>query len=121
MRNFYENKQRRNLATIVFLSTVLAPGFAQHDTNYIRTVRMLDSLQSHAITSYQFYDGRGRPTVSATNGLGMAVLTNLSVSAHGWLYRPEWDAMRVTRRGPGVPAEWFACDIAAHFMHMRFR
>ena len=72
MRNFYENKQRRNLATIVFLSTVLAPGFAQHDTNYIRTVRMLDSLQSHAITSYQFYDGRGRPTVSATNGLGMS-------------------------------------------------
>ena len=58
---------------------------------------------------------------SATNSLGAAVLTNLSVSAQGWLYRPEWDAMRVTRRGPGIPAEWFACDIASHFMHMRFR
>jgi len=57
----------------------------------------------------------------ATNSLGVAVLTNLSVSAQGWLYRPEWDAMRVTRRGPGIPAEWFSCDIASHFMHMRFR
>jgi hypothetical protein len=58
---------------------------------------------------------------SATNGLGAAILTNLSASAHGWLYRPEWDTMRVTRRGPGIPAEWFACDIASHFMYMNFR
>ena len=58
---------------------------------------------------------------SATNGLGVAILTNLPASAHGWLYRPEWDTMRVTRRGPGIPAEWFACDIASHFMYMSFR
>ena len=58
---------------------------------------------------------------SATNGLGMAVLTNLSVSAHGWLYRPEWDAMRVTRRGPGIPAEWVFCDISSRHMYMSFR
>ena len=58
---------------------------------------------------------------SATNSLGAAVLTNLSVSAQNWLYRPEWDTMRVTRRGPGIPAEWFSCDIASHFMYMSFR
>ena len=58
---------------------------------------------------------------SATNSLGVAVLTNLSASAQNWLYRPEWDTMRVTRRGPGLPAEWFACDIATHFMYMSFR
>ena len=58
---------------------------------------------------------------SATNSLGVAVFTNLSVSAQNWLYRPEWDTMRVTRRGPGIPAEWFACDIASHFMYMSFR
>ena len=58
---------------------------------------------------------------SATNSLGVAVLTNLSASAQNWLYRPEWDTMRVTRRGPGIPAEWFSCDIATHFMCMRFR
>ena len=58
---------------------------------------------------------------SATNNLGVAVLTNLSASAQNWLYRPEWDTMRVTRRGPGIPAEWFSCDIASHFMYMSFR
>ena len=58
---------------------------------------------------------------SATNSLGVAVFTNLSVSAQNWLYRPEWDTMRVTRRGPGIPTEWFACDIASHFMYMSFR
>ena len=58
---------------------------------------------------------------SATNSLGVAVLTNLSASARNWLYRPEWDTMRVTRRGPGIPTEWFACDIASHFMYMSFR
>ena len=58
---------------------------------------------------------------SATNNLGVAVLTNLSASAQNWLYSPEWDTMRVTRRGPGIPAEWFACDIASHFMYMSFR
>ena len=59
-------------------------------------------------------------TFAATNDTGAAVLTNLSASMT-WLYRPEWDLMRVTRRGPGIPAEWFACDIASHFMYMSFR
>ena len=58
---------------------------------------------------------------SATNSLGAAILTNLSASAHGWLYRPDWNMMRVTRRGPGIPAEWFACDIASRRMYMSFR
>ena len=58
---------------------------------------------------------------STTNNLGVAVLTNLSASAQNWLYCPEWDTMRVTRRGPGIPAEWFSCDIATHFMYMSFR
>jgi hypothetical protein len=58
---------------------------------------------------------------SATNSLGAAILTNLSASAQGWLYRPDWDTMRVTRRGPGIPAEWFSCDIASRRMYMSFR
>ena len=58
---------------------------------------------------------------SVTNSLGAAILTNLSVSAQGWLYRSNWDTMRVTRRGPGIPAEWFACDIASRRMYMSFR
>ena len=48
---------------------------------------------------------------AATNGNGAAALAGLSASAPDWLWRPEWNLMRVTRRGPGVPAERFACGI----------
>ena len=58
---------------------------------------------------------------SATNSLGVAILTNLSASAQDWLYRPDWNMMRVTRRGPGIPAEWFSCGIASRHMYMSFR
>ena len=53
-----------------------------------------------------------RPEVfAATKGNGAAALADLSASVPGWLWRPEWNLMRVTRRGPGVPAERFACGI----------
>ena len=58
---------------------------------------------------------------SATNSLGAAVLTNLSASAQDWLYRPEWDTMRVTRRGPGIPAEWVSCDISSRRCFISFQ
>ncbi|MBO7687698.1 MAG: hypothetical protein J6V72_15005 [Kiritimatiellae bacterium] len=48
---------------------------------------------------------------AATNGVGVAVLGDIASSVPTWVYRPEWNLMRVTRRGPGVPAEWFLCDI----------
>ena len=54
------------------LFTGLSGAFGQPSGNYVKTVRMLDSLQSHGITSYQFYDGWGRPTLTATDGLGMS-------------------------------------------------
>ena len=48
---------------------------------------------------------------AATNGAGAAVFAGLASPVPEWTYRPEWNMMRVTRRGPGVPAEWFFCDI----------
>ena len=48
---------------------------------------------------------------AATNGAGVAVLAGLASPVPEWTYRPEWNMMRVTRRGPGVPAEWFICDV----------
>ena len=48
---------------------------------------------------------------AATNGVGVAVLGDIASSVPTWVYRPEWNLMRVTRRGPGVPAEWFRSDI----------
>ena len=65
--------------------------------------------------------GRGLQHFSATNVLGTALLTNVSASAQGWLYQPDWNMMRVTRRGPGIPSEWFVCDVLSQFFYMTFR
>ena len=64
---------------------------------------------------------RPRPRFAATNGVGVAVFTNLSATAQGWLYKPDWNMMRVTRRGPGVPAEWFTCDLSSYYLYILMR
>ena len=44
------------------------------------------------------------------------IFTDFSSDVPSWLYRPDWNLMRVTRRGAGVPAEWLSCDIKySHF------
>ena len=58
---------------------------------------------------------------SATNELGAAVMTSLPASARAWLYCPGWDMARVTRRGVGVPAEWFSCDSRERVFTIRLR
>jgi len=73
------------------------------------------------VMSFHLSKGRGLQHFSATNVLGTAILTNVSASAQSWLYQPDWNIMRVTRRGPGIPAEWFACDILSQFFYMTFR
>ena len=65
--------------------------------------------------------GEGLSGFAATNGVGVAVFTNLSATAQGWLYKPDWNMMRVTRRGPGVPAEWFTCDLSSYFLYILMR
>ena len=68
---------------------------------------------------FRLSKGRGLRHFTATNEMGVAVFTNFSASAKGWLYSPEWNMMRVTRRGPGVPDEWFTCDIRSHAFVIR--
>ena len=68
---------------------------------------------------FRLSKGRGLRHFTATNETGVAVFTNFSASAQGWLYSPEWNMMRVTRRGPGIPNEWFTCDIRPHFFVIR--
>jgi len=68
---------------------------------------------------FRLSKGRGLRHFTATNETGVAVFTNFSASARGWLYSPEWNMMRVTRRGPGVPDEWFTCDIRSHAFVIR--
>jgi hypothetical protein len=73
------------------------------------------------VMSLRLSKGRGLQHFSATNVLGTAILTNVSASAQSWLYQPGWNMMRVTRRGPGIPAEWFTCDVLSQFFYMTFR
>ena len=58
---------------------------------------------------------------SAANGAGEAVLAGLPASARAWLCSPGWDMVRVTRRGVGVPAEWFSCDVSERIFTIRLR
>ena len=71
--------------------------------------------------NFRLSKGRGLRHFTATNATGVAVLPTLSADAQKWLYRPDWNMMRVTRRGPGVPAEWFSCDISSHFFYIKLR
>ena len=65
--------------------------------------------------------GEGLCGFAATNGVGVAVFTNLSTTAQSWLYKPDWNMMRVTRRGPGVPAEWFTYDLSSYYLYILMR
>ena len=65
--------------------------------------------------------GEGLRHFTATNDMGVAIFTNLNATAQNWLYKPDWNMMRVTRRGPGVPAEWFSCDLSSHFFYIKLR
>ena len=50
-----------------------------------------------------------------------SVLTNLSQTCPVWLYRPEWNMMRITRRGVGTPSEWFNCKILYSVFYITIR
>ena len=72
MRIYLEMNKKRCVLVLLCIFTGLVPSLGQPDGNYVKTVRMVDSLQNNGITSYQFYDGWGRPSLSATDGLGMS-------------------------------------------------
>ena len=38
-----------------------------------------------------------------------------------WLFREEWDMVRVTRRGVGVPSEWVRCDVKYASLAIKLR
>ena len=51
------------------------------------------------------------PKTFLANIDGVSVFTNLSTTVPIWLYQPEWNLMRITRRGVSTPSEWFSCKI----------
>lgn len=68
---------------------------------------------------FRLSKGRGLRHFTVTNEMGVAVFAKFSASAQGWLYSPEWNMMRVTRRGPVVLDECFSCDIRPHAFVIR--
>ncbi len=38
-----------------------------------------------------------------------------------WLYRPDWNMMRVTRRGTPPLSEWLDCRLSYRYFHLRVR
>ena len=40
-----------------------------------------------------------------------SVFMSLTETVPAWLYRPEWNLMRITRRGVGLPSQWVAYDV----------
>ena len=58
---------------------------------------------------------------TATCG-GVAAFPELAtMPPPAWLFREEWDMVRVTRRGAGVPSEWLRCDIEYASFAIRLR
>ena len=56
-----------------------------------------------------------------TANAGTMTVPPPAMDAQKWLCRPGWNIMCVTRRGPGVPAEWFSCDISSHLFCVKLR
>ena len=39
------------------------------------------------------------------------VTTSLTETVPAWFYRPEWNLMRITRRGVCFPSQWVSFDV----------
>ena len=40
-----------------------------------------------------------------------SLFMSLTETVPAWLYRPEWNLMRITRRGAGLPSQWVSYDV----------
>ena len=81
-----------------------------------------DSEETGRVFSVKMRTSRNREAKEFDARAGSeSVLTNLSQSCPVWLYRPEWNMMRITRRGIGEPAEWFTCDIGYSSFYITIR
>ena len=58
---------------------------------------------------------------AATCG-GVAAFGGLATTPPpAWLFKREWDMVRVVRRGAGIPSEWVRCDIEYQSFSIRLR
>ena len=54
---------------------------------------------------------RSEPRQRSLEGCVAAFPELATTPPPAWLFREEWNMVRVTRRGAGVPSEWVRCDV----------
>lgn len=86
---------------------------------YEESVRS-NAAPRHLRVAMKMTDEYAPRTFAATNENG-AVFMDLSARVPDGLYRPEWNLMRVTRRGTDVPAEWIDCRIGYRSFYVLLR
>ena len=64
---------------------------------------------------------RSEPRQRSLEGCVVAFPELATTPPPAWLFREEWDMVRVTRRGAGVPLEWVRCDIEYASFAIRLR
>ena len=64
---------------------------------------------------------RSEPRQRSLEGCVSAFPELATTPPPAWLFREEWDMVRVTRRGAGVPSEWVRCDIEYASFAIRLR
>ena len=96
--------------------------FAESFTGLVYVEEQADDPTSCDFTvRMKLRKGGGLYRFDAVKESGAAVLTNLAAETHSWLYSPDWNIMRITRCGAGVPAEWLRCETTSHFMNVIVR
>ena len=87
---------------------------------FVENVRAWERIEAEAAASAQCgvvdiqlrNDAQTAPRRFAAACGGVVAFTELATTPPpSWLFREEWDMVRVTRRGAGVPLEWVRCDV----------
>ena len=63
---------------------------------------------------------RSEPRQRSLEGCS-AAFVDFAANPPAWLFRREWNMMRVVRRGTGVPSEWVRCFVDHEFFDVRLR
>ena len=95
--------------------------FAENKADGLRFEEEASATSRVFSVNFRLSRRHGLRSFAAADETGTAMFTNLSSSVQGWLYSPGWNMMRVTRRGPGVPSEWFSCDLRSHFFLIKLK
>ena len=82
--------------------------------NTQENIRYEERLTAASPTIFSFsilMDGSYMPKEFHAFSDSTAIFQPLSRNVPHWLCRPQWDMMRVTRRGPGELRQWLDCEI----------